>query len=213
MESRECNADGINLIVKYEGCSLTAYRDSSGILTIGYGHTGGITEGLTITEEKAEELLIEDLKISEDYVNYYVNRNGLELNDNQFSALVSFCFNCGCGNLQKLITGKTVEQIADDILLYNKSNGVVLQGLINRRKDEQELFLSRVPVYYPQFVDLNFKQALDYLGIDNSFKNRTNIAVINKIVNKAEDYNGTYEQNVTMFTLLKNGKLINYYDE
>jgi hypothetical protein len=62
------------------------------------------------------------------------------LNDNQFSALVSFCYNCGVGSLDKLCQGRTAEQIAEAMPLYNKSGGKVLAGLVRRRAAEVELF-------------------------------------------------------------------------
>ncbi len=131
---------GINLIKSFEGCSLTAYKCPSGIWTIGYGHTGGVVKGQKITQKQAEDYLKNDLKIYEKYV----NNLGLKLNQNQFDALVSFCYNCGPGNLQKLVVARTLPQIADAMLLYNKGAGVVLAGLVRRRKAERQLFLTPV---------------------------------------------------------------------
>ena len=70
---------GIELIKKFEGLRLEAYRCSSGILTIGFGHTKGVKSGDKITEQRAEELLREDLRIFENYVN---NNVFLPLNQN-----------------------------------------------------------------------------------------------------------------------------------
>ena len=144
------NAEGIELIKSFEGCKLMAYDDLQpnktithisqvkGTLTIGYGHTAGVTVGQVITKEQAENMLKSDLKKYEKYVTDNVK---LELTENQFSALVSFTYNCGVGNLRTLIKGRTVEQIAEKILLYNKANGKTLNGLVRRRKAERELFL------------------------------------------------------------------------
>ena len=129
--------NGIELIKRFEGCRLSAYQCPSGVWTIGYGHTAGVCKGMTITQQKAEEYLKIDLTKYENYV----TSTGLKLNQNQFDALVSFTYNCGNGNLKKLIRNRTLSQIADAILLYNKSNGKVLEGLKRRRTAERELLL------------------------------------------------------------------------
>lgn len=130
---------GINLIKKFEGCRLTAYKCPAGIWTIGYGHTEGVKQGQKITQEQADNYLIQDLKKYENHVKNIVN---LPLNQNQFDALVSFCYNCGAGNLMTLVKGRNLGQIAIAIPLYNKGGGVILKGLVKRRKAEQELFLT-----------------------------------------------------------------------
>ena len=135
--------DGIALIKKYEGCRLTAYKPvaTEKYWTIGYGRcNSSITEGMRITQTKAEQWLKEDLVKFEKYVDQYAGH--LNLNINQYSALCSFTYNCGPGNLQKLVKNKNLSQIADDILLYTKAGGKTLPGLVKRRKDEQALFLS-----------------------------------------------------------------------
>ena len=129
--------NGIELIKKFEGCRLTSYQCPSGVWTIGYGHTAGVCKGMTITQQKAEEYLKSDLSKYEKYV----EATGLTLNQNQFDALVSFTYNCGNGNLKKLIANRTLSQIADALLLYNKASGKVLEGLKRRRAAERDLFL------------------------------------------------------------------------
>lgn len=134
---------GKDLIKEFEGCKLTAYRDPVGVWTIGYGHTRGVKEGDKITKKKADDLLSEDLERFENAVNKWSNKKYF-FNQNEFDALVSFAFNLGNGNLDKLVNyGKRNRgQIADAILLYNKAGGKVLNGLVKRRKKERELFLS-----------------------------------------------------------------------
>ena len=133
---------GINLIKQFESLRLTAYYDSGGkVWTIGYGHTGSdVYEGLTITEEKAEKFLKQDLKAKEKYVNDKNYVSAL-INQNQFDALVSFTYNCGQNNLKELCYGKSLEQIANDITLYVYANKKKLDGLVKRRQAEKELFL------------------------------------------------------------------------
>ena len=131
---------GLELIKKFEGCKLTAYRCPAGVLTIGYGHTGDVKEGQKITQKKADALLKEDLEKFEKRVAKYNWK--YHFNQNEFDALVSFAYNIG--NVDGLTkNGKRSRgQVADAILLYNKAGGKVLNGLVKRRKAEQALFLT-----------------------------------------------------------------------
>lgn len=133
------SSKGIALIKSFEGCRLQAYRDSVGVLTIGYGHTGDVREGQVISQGFAEELLKADLTKFERNVTRYTP---FEMNQNQFDALVSFAFNCGVGNLKKLVSGRDQEKVARKMLEYNKAGGRVLAGLTRRRQAERALFLS-----------------------------------------------------------------------
>lgn len=136
---------GVELIAKYEGCRLQAYKCPAGVWTIGYGHTAGVREGQTLpSAEAAKALLKEDLKKYGGYVNASVRKGliGFSLNQNQFDALTSFCYNCGNGSLQKLVSGRDAATIADKLLAYNKGGGKVLAGLTRRREEERALFLS-----------------------------------------------------------------------
>ena len=78
------------------------------------------------------------------YEKYVTDNVEIPLNENQFSALVSFCYNCGVGNLRTLIKNRNASQIAEAMLLYNKSKGIVLKGLVRRREAERKLFLKPV---------------------------------------------------------------------
>ena len=127
----------LDQIAKYEGIRLKAYKCPAGVWTIGVGHTGGVTEGMTITHDQAMAFFADDIKASE----RAVEKLGMELTQGQFDALVSFCYNCGAGNLKKLCTGRTKKQIADAIPLYNKGGGKVLAGLVKRRAWERGLFV------------------------------------------------------------------------
>lgn len=134
---------GINLIMKFEGCRLTAYKCPSGVWTIGYGHTKGVKKGMKITKSKAVSYLKQDLLVYENAVNKYVK---VPLKQNQFDALVSFTFNCGVGALRtstllKKLNKKDYVGASNEFLRWNKSNGKVLNGLTRRRKEEKKLFL------------------------------------------------------------------------
>lgn len=147
--------EGKNLIKKYEGCKLEAYLCPSGIWTIGIGHTSKVTKGMKITETQAEEYFYSDIAYSEKCV----NNLKLNLNQNQFDALVSFTFNCGAGSLATLTKNRTLAQIAEALTLYVKdSKGRTLQGLVNRRKDEKALFLKNNNRYRVNATVLNVRE-------------------------------------------------------
>ena len=147
---------GIALIKSFEGCRLTAYLCPAGVWTIGYGHTAGVSKGQAITQEQADSFLKADLEKYEKYV----NATGLTLNQNQFDALVSFTYNCGAGNLKKLIANRTLPEIAEAMLLYNKGGGKVLAGLVRRREAERKLFLDEVKTEdkYKMIKPVDYKQ-------------------------------------------------------
>ena len=75
-----------------------------------------------------------------------LNLRKLEVNKYQYSALCSFTFNCGSTNLARLTKDRTVDQIGQAILLYNKSNGKVLQGLVKRRQWEFDYFFRQLKI-------------------------------------------------------------------
>lgn len=136
---------GVELVASFEGCRLEAYRCPAGVWTIGYGHTAGVKPGDRLSsEEEAKKLLKEDLKKYGDYVNSCVKKGQITfpLNQNRFDALTSFCYNCGNGNLQKLVSGRDAETVANKLPAYNKGGGRVLPGLVRRREEERKLFLS-----------------------------------------------------------------------
>ena len=132
---------GIDLIKGFEGCKLVAYKPvpTEQYWTIGYGHYGAdVKPGEKISQAQAEMYLRADLEKFE----RAVDALGLPLNQNQQDALVSFAYNCGVGNLRKLCEGRTLSQIADKMLAYNKGGGKVLAGLTRRREAERTLFLT-----------------------------------------------------------------------
>jgi lysozyme len=137
--------NGINLIKYFEGCKLTAYFDSKGVITIVIGHTGpDVYKGLVITQEQADNLLDRDLDTAENAVNLYVNK---KISQNMFDALVSFSFNVGGGNLKsstllRLINLGMFNEASKQFIRWNKAGGKVLSGLTRRRQAEQALFNS-----------------------------------------------------------------------
>ncbi|MGL4107269.1 glycoside hydrolase family protein [Clostridium sp. LP20] len=142
---------GLSLIKEFEGCQLRAYRCPSNVLTIGWGHTGDVWEGQTITQDQADNLLVTDMVEYENYVN-----NCRELtfipNQNQFDALTSFVYNCGPGSLKTLVQNRDAGVVADKLLLYINGAYGPLAGLVRRREAERTLFLSgdRLPIDQPR---------------------------------------------------------------
>jgi lysozyme len=138
---------GIDLIKQFEGLRLTAYQDMVGVWTIGYGHTGpDVKPGLTITQQRAEQLLINDLVQFERGVNDLVT---VQINQNQFDALVSFTYNLGVGSLQKstllrLLNAGSYQPAADEFPRWNRAGGNVVAGLARRRYAERQLFLTLI---------------------------------------------------------------------
>tara|TARA_Y100000768_G_scaffold225407_1_gene170208 strand:+ start:68 stop:511 length:444 start_codon:yes stop_codon:yes gene_type:complete len=138
----KCSKEGLALIKKFEGCRLESYRCSANVLTIGYGHTGGVLETDVITQDDADKLLEEDIAKFENYVNDNVI---VELNQSQFDALVAWTFNLGVGNLRqstmlrKLNEGD-YQSVPSEMNRWNKAGGKTLDGLIRRRKAEGLLF-------------------------------------------------------------------------
>lgn len=137
----------LNLIKKWEGCSLKSYKDMIGIWTIGYGQTGDdIKEGLEITQEKADIWLLNKLY----ELSFQLDKAmKVSVSDNQFCALLSLIYNIGIGNfrrsslLSKLNDGADFDDIAEEFLKWNRAGGHLVEGLTNRRKEEKELFLSQ----------------------------------------------------------------------
>lgn len=138
---KRISENGLNLIKKFEGCKLTAYRDAVGVLTIGYGHTGDVKEGQKITQKKADALLLEDLQRFEKHVNQY--RKNYKFSQNEFDALVSFAFNIGNINQLTNYGKRNKGMIADKMLLYTKAGGKQLSGLVKRRRAEHDLFITQ----------------------------------------------------------------------
>lgn len=134
--------NGINLIKKFEGLELKAYKDSVGILTIGYGHTHGVKAGDVITGQQADTFLREDAQVAELAVNTNVK---VKLTQGQFDALVSFIFNLGAGNfvkstLLKKLNAGDYAGAADEFGKWVNAGGKPLPGLVKRRAAEKEMF-------------------------------------------------------------------------
>lgn len=138
---RKLSNIGLALIKQFEGCRLSAYKcqSSEQYYTIGYGHYGvDVAQGMYITQEEADNLLVKDCERFVDHVNRYMSK--YNFNQNQFDALVSFAFNIG--SISQLTNNGTrsIPEISDKIPEYCNAGGKKLAGLVTRRNKEKELF-------------------------------------------------------------------------
>ncbi len=138
----EYSAAGLALTQQFEGCSLTAYQDQVGVWTIGYGHTGGVTPGMTCTQDQAAAFLTADVQGAVDCVNSNVTAT---LTQGQFDALVDFVFNLGAGAfmgstlLAQLNLGN-YSAASQEFPKWDHAGGKVVTGLWRRRMAEQAMF-------------------------------------------------------------------------
>lgn len=144
----EINKAGKDLIKRFEGCKLKAYKCPAGVWTIGFGNTfyedgTKVKEGDVITQERADELF--DIIIN-DFVRMTDLLVKSDVTENNFSALVSFTFNVGTGNLKKSTLLKKVNanpkdpSIKAEFMKWTRANNVVLKGLVRRREAEAKLY-------------------------------------------------------------------------
>ncbi|WP_019221297.1 lysozyme [Bartonella senegalensis] len=156
---RKISKEGLKIIKRWEGLHLHAYQDPVGLWTIGYGHTDQlgeppVQEGMQITVADAETLLQKDLAQFEKTVEEMVVQS---LNDEQFAALVSFCYNVGieafCNStlLRKLNKGD-FEAVPAELQKWTKVEGKRLQGLVHRRAAEAGLWAKGA------YVSSNYQQ-------------------------------------------------------
>ena len=141
------SAKGLQMIKNKEGFRSKAYQDEGGIWTIGYGHTGNVKPGDTITKEKAETLLRSEVKKFENTVNKKVK---VPISQNMFDALTVLCYNIGQGafsdsTLLKKLNAGDYRGAQAQFAVWNKvkdknNNYVVSEGLTKRRAEEAALF-------------------------------------------------------------------------
>lgn len=137
------SARGVRLIQQFEGFRTKAYKDVAGVWTIGYGFTEGVSEGDVITRPEADTRLQRELRT---YENAVMQECLLDPNQNQFDALVSFCFNVGVKGLQRSSVLKAhnrgdFQAAGRAFALWNKAGGKVWPGLTRRRAAEAALYL------------------------------------------------------------------------
>lgn len=151
--NRRINQAGLDLVKLFEGIKLKPYLDGGGVATIGIGTTE-YEDGRKVTlndtaisKERANDLLSHFLI---KFCSAVESNVKVELTDNQFSALVVFCYNVGSSaflksTLLKKLNKYDVEGASNEFLRWDKDNGVVVKGLTRRRKAERDLFLKVSP--------------------------------------------------------------------
>ncbi len=139
--------NGINLIKRWESFRSKAYKCPVGVWTQGYGHTRTVSaHSQDITEYTAEAFLKTDLYMIEMSLKKYIK--DIDLNQNQYDAIVSFCFNLGLGSFINSTAYKVMQDdcdskfVADSWIQYRNGGGKFLRGLILRRLDELKLYYS-----------------------------------------------------------------------
>jgi len=136
----------VKLLMQFEGCRLTAYRDVAGVLTIGWGETQGVKPGMVWTQAQADAVL--RMRVSQFLLGVYHRAPMLWLEPpERAAACTSLAYNIGLGAFNaSTVKRKTNDglwtEAAKAFLLWNKSGGRVWNGLTNRRKRESELYLS-----------------------------------------------------------------------
>ena len=150
------STNGQNFIKEHEGFHDTAYDDGFGNWTIGWGHTSGVTEGMTVTKEQAQSLFEQDLIKKEKIVNDYEKQEGIVFTQQQYDALVSLVFNLSTNPLgeddyrltkaiKKYQSGSSVnipaEKVWECFATWHHANHVDVKGLFYRRLNEARIFI------------------------------------------------------------------------
>jgi len=151
MSITKLDANGIAMMIGFEGCVLHPYRDQVGIPTIGIGCTyyeNGVKVTMndpTITQERANELFTNVSTVYSNPIHFWTVPI---LTQNQFNGLFSFCYNIGTGGFKNSSVLRLVNQnITDErlkaaFLLWDKADGAVLEDLAERRTKEYEIYIS-----------------------------------------------------------------------
>jgi lysozyme len=133
-----------DFIKQHEGLRFSAYQDSGGVWTIGYGTTGqGIKEGLIWDQDQCEKALNNDIQIAFSGLRKIISQ---PLSDQQLAALLSFVYNLGLGALKGSTLLKTIEDSdwlasAKEFIRWDHVGSDEVKGLLIRRLDEAALFL------------------------------------------------------------------------
>jgi lysozyme len=145
--------NGLNFIKAHEGFSAEVYKDSGGLPTIGYGHL--IKPGETFTtpmdQQTALGILARDVAWAVGKVNLEIYDPLHNINQNEFDALVSFCFNIGPtafedSTLLKNLNSGNFAGAAEQFLRWVHVGKSLYPnpGLVNRREAERALFMTPI---------------------------------------------------------------------
>jgi lysozyme len=152
---------GRSLLTQWEGFETKVYDDGVGVMTIGVGHAltpdekklgtlaisgSQVSYAHGLTQDQVQSLLATDLHTYESALNTSI---GVPLKQNQFDALLAFCFNIGINGFHgssalKDLNNQAFDEVPDDLRKWNKAGGVFSQGLANRRENEIKLWLGQI---------------------------------------------------------------------
>lgn len=153
------------VIKKFEGCRLEAYQDVGGTWTIGYGRTNGVKKGDVITQEQAEAFLLEDIAAHASRVEKY--QHIYNFNENEYNALVSFAYNVGNIDSLTLNGTRTKQQILQHMGDFCYCKGRRIEGLVNRRSMEAQLFAMKEDSDLKENTTISYKVGNVYTLQDN----------------------------------------------
>ena len=143
-ENLTYSSDGLHLTEYFEGCKLVAYMPRPGDRwTIGYGHTKGVTQGMTCTQAQAEAWLQQDIQEAAAAVRRLVK---IKLTQDEFDALADFVFNLGATNfagstLLRLLNAGNIAAAAREFEKWDRAGGKEMASLLRRRQTEEKMFL------------------------------------------------------------------------
>lgn len=185
--ARPISLIGLELIKAAEGWRNTAYNDPSGYCTIGYGHLIALQSCEALDLQKLGfagimSLDVGGMLLSQDTTSARIAVSKLtqvDINEDQFGALVSFAFNVGKTNLQKSTLLKLVnlgafDRIPKEFLRWSSSNGKILPGLLKRRSCEGELFMSALHLTTSKRVEM---ESCSVLGIAADIANPIDVTL------------------------------------
>jgi|SRR4051812_28001742 len=164
--SRNISKQGLIELANYESMSLKPYLDSGGVKTVGIGSTVSDIKDLPSWPWTKEISPQEAVSIYQDHIDVYVmavdRKIKREIPQNKFDALVSLCYNIGVGGFSGSTAARLVNEGANDedvcnaIKRWNRDNGAVVKGLVNRRAKECELYTTGKYNYTDsvQFIDV-----------------------------------------------------------
>lgn len=139
----------VDFVASHEGCKTSAYLDSVGIATIGFGHIDGVKMGDRCTKAQALAWLATDMQIAVRKLYSVLKPEVIDgLTEHQWAALLSFAFNLGAKadwTIWKRINRGEMDQVPGELIKFCNAGGVKVQGLINRRADEVKLWSTDEP--------------------------------------------------------------------
>ena len=146
------SARGSQVLIDREGCELTAYYDSVGVLTIGVGHTSAagapeVTPGMTITYAQAWQIFAADNNTFEDVVN---NTVVAPMDQHEYDAFVSICFNIGGSAfsgatfVKSFNDGAPKQQVTDEILWWDTPSEIIPRRQGEATQFRDTIYIARI---------------------------------------------------------------------